>query len=103
MIDLFNKTKGTPLKYDEFKKYEIKSYRKGQWRFMFKNNYGASVIKHWGSFGYEEDKFELAVLYFDEEGNSHISYNTPIADDVIGHLDNDEVLELLRKIKDLKE
>ena len=70
---------------------------------MFENNYGASVIKHWGSFGYEEDKFELAVLYFDEEGNSQITYNTPIADDVIGHLDNDEVLELLRKIKDLKE
>ena len=47
--------KGTPLKYDDFKKYEVESFSRGQWRFMFENNYGASVIKYWGSFGYEED------------------------------------------------
>lgn len=113
----------TPLKYDDFKKYEISEddlfeFRKEfdniysllkdekykyhyEYRFKFENGYGASVIKHFGSYGFEKDLFELAVLYFDEDGNSHLSYNTPITDDVIGWLNNDEVLELLDKIKNL--
>lgn len=75
----------------------------GQWLFRFENNYGASVIKHWGSYGYNEDKFELAVIYFNEKGDYHLTYDTPITDDVIGYLDNEEVLKLLEKIKRLKE
>lgn len=54
-----------------------------------------------GSFGFEDDLFELAVLYFDEEGNSHLSYSTEITDDVIGHLSNEEVMNYLYKIKEL--
>lgn len=103
LLDEINNPKGTPLKYDEFKKYKISSLGVGQWRFKFENNYGASVVKHWGSYGYEEDKFELAVIYFDENGKDYITYNTPITDNVIGWLDNNEVLELLKKIKNLKE
>lgn len=82
-------------------KYHLLEF--GQWRFKFKNNYGASVVKHFGSYGYEQDKFELAVLRFEENGTDYITYNTPITDNVIGWLDNNEVLELLEKIKNLKE
>lgn len=82
-------------------KYHLLEF--GQWRFKFENNYGASVVKHFGSYGYEQDKFELAVLRFEENGTDYITYNTPITDNVIGWLDNNEVLELLKKIKNLKE
>lgn len=92
----------TPLKYNKFKKYYIGANTAGQWIFKFNNNYGASIIKHLGSYGYEKDLFELAILYFDEEGKSHLSYNTPLTDDVIGYLSNNEVMELLEKIKKLK-
>ena len=67
------------------------------WEFMFPNGYGASVIKHRGSYGSEDDLFELAVLK-DGEG---LCYSTPITDDVIGWLDNQEVLDLLKKISEL--
>lgn len=74
----------------------------GQWCFKFKNNYGASVVKHYGSYGYYKDLFELAVLYFDENGKAHLTYSTPITSDVVGNLSNDEVLEILDQIKNLK-
>ena len=97
-IDEIKNPKGTPLRYDKFKQYEIETNEKGHWIFKFPNNYGASVIKHYGSYNYEEDKFELAVLH-----NNKLTYSTPITDDVIGWLSNDEVINLLETIKSLKE
>lgn len=70
-------------------------------RFKFDNNYGASVIKHIGSYGYEKDLFELAVIHFDENGESELCYETQITDDILGCLSNDEVLDILGKIKKL--
>lgn len=105
------------LIYDDYKKYEVLWKEKKEFdnsfkllapysfshRFRFENNYGASVIKHYGSYGYEEDLFELAVLFYKDENDKKgdLTYNTPITDDVLGYLTNDEVLELLRKIKEL--
>lgn len=73
------------------------------WVFKFENNYGASVIKHWGSYGFENDLFELAVLEYDEDdlNKYHLTYDTPITDDVCGHLTNKEVMELLERIRGL--
>ena len=101
----------TDLIYDDYKKYEYLYEGKEEFdnsfkmfggdsyshRFKFENGYGASVIKHYGSYGYEEDLFELAVL----DSNGSLCYDTTIADDVIGHLTNDEVLKLLEIIKNL--
>lgn len=99
----------TDLKYDNYKEYEdlegMEKFNKtfAIWgdsynhRFKFPNGYGASVIKHYGSYGYEEDLFELAVL---KEGK--LCYDTEITNDVIGYLKNDEVLELLERIKNIK-
>lgn len=93
----------TDLKYDDYKKYEvpIPEVHEGfnHW-FKFNNNYGASVIKHKFSYGYEDDLFELAVLYF-EDDKPYITYSTPITNDVIGNLTNEEVIELLERIKNL--
>ena len=99
----------TPLKYDNFKEYYIedkKSYWKAgkqQWEFRFKNGYGASVIKHYGSYGYEDDLFELAVIKFNKGNNWELCYTTPITSDVIGHLSNNDVLRYLLKIQRLDE
>ena len=95
----------TPLKYGLYGEYLIKEVnegeRKRQYVFRFPNNYGDSIIKNIGSYGYEGDLFELAVLYF-EGDKFEIAYNTPIAQDVVGFLSNDDVLNLLEDIKKLK-
>lgn len=72
-----------------------------QWRFKFNNGFGASVIKHFGSYGFEDDLFELAVLEWTGEYHE-ITYDTPISDDVVGYLTNDEVMNYLYQIKGLQ-
>lgn len=104
------------LVYDDFKKYEVFYEGKEDFdnsfkyftpysfshRFRFKNNYGASVVKHFGSYGFEEDLFELAVLDYEGNEEGHLCYSTKITNDVEGFLRNDEVLKLLNQIKNLK-
>lgn len=96
----------TPLQYDKYKEYYFENSGmwmsgKHQWLFKFKNGYGASVIKHYGSYGFEDDLFELAVIELNKKNSWNICYNTPITDDVMGYLSNEEVLELLERIKNL--
>ena len=49
----------------------------------------------------------MAVIFWftDNDGNErhHLAYNTSIADDVMGNLNNDEVMETLYEIKKIKE
>lgn len=63
--------------------------------YEFPNGYGASVINHTYSYG-----LELAVIYWRGE-EFDLVYDTPITDDVIGHLTNERVEELLLKIENL--
>ena len=72
-----------------------------QYIFRFENDYGASVIKHGGSYGRELDLWELAVIKFDNNDEWHLNYDTEITDDVIGSLTDDEVRDLLTQIKEL--
>ena len=65
--------------------------------YQFPNGYGASVVKHRGSYGYEKGLWELAVLDFD----GSLCYTTEITNDVIGHLNDPEVDRLLRRIEQL--
>lgn len=64
----------------------------------FPNGYGASVIKHAGSYG-----VELAVLAFEEAtGESRLVYDTPVTYDVIGWIESpDELARYLRAIAGL--
>lgn len=66
-----------------------------QRKYKFPNGYGASVVKGEYTYGGNEGLWELAIL--DEGG--HIDYSTPITDDVIGYLTENEVNELLNKIE----
>ena len=69
--------------------------------FRFENNYGASIIKLFGSYGYEENLWELAVIQFDEDNEYDITYDTPITKDVEGRLTDEDVRNLLARIKEL--
>ena len=93
----------TDLNYKGYEKYLYESHIKlGRYQYVFRfdNGYGASVIKHAYSYGYEEDLWELAVLEF-YDGDYHICYDTEITDDVIGYLTDKEVCAYLDRIKEL--
>lgn len=61
--------------------------------YTFPNGYGASVVKHEFSYGGKDDKWELALLKDDA-----LLYEPPLFEDVIGHLTNKEVDNLLKQI-----
>lgn len=87
---------------DEYKQYLIrkgKQYDGIQYVFKFPNGYGASVIKTRYSYGSEQDLWEMALIFFDEDGSSDLTYERDFDDDVKGYLTDDNVIELLEKIK----
>ncbi len=73
-------------------------------RWLFSNGYGVSVIRKYTSYGfYKGGKFELGVIKGESLEDSGLTYQTPITDDVIGHLKSEEVLEIAKEVKDLEE
>jgi len=66
-------------------------------RINFDNGYGASVIKSPHSYGGNQGLYELAVIKDDA-----ICYNTPITDDVLGYLTENDVTKYLGQIQELK-
>ena len=66
-------------------------------RINFDNGYGASVVKSLYSYGGNQDLYELAVIKDDA-----ICYDTPITDDVLGYLTEDDVTKYLGQIQELK-
>jgi len=73
-------------------------------QFLFKapNNYGASIVKHDFSYGNKQGLWELAVVKYEENEtnvqNFSLCYTTPITDDVLGWLTEEQVNETLDKI-----
>lgn len=102
------KMKYTDLVFDEATKdledaiIERRTHFDGLARvFRFDNGYGASCVKHIGSYGGKKDLWEIAVIKFDDNDKWDLCYDTDITNDVIGWLDNDEVMSTLRQIKAL--
>ena len=136
--------KNLNLNYEGFEEYLIErtdsSTRIGlrklpgvQYVFRFENNYGASVVKRLGSYGYDQDLWDLAVIRFgkydelcieyfenhdcdeeleesdededaedeDEDDVYILAYDTPITDDIVGRLTDEDVRNLLARIKEL--
>lgn len=87
---------------DDYQQYLIAKkelYDDVQYIFKFPNDYGASVIKRRYSYGYEKDLWEMGLIFFDEDGDWHLTYERDFDDDVKGYLTDDNVIELLEKIK----
>lgn len=85
---------------EKFEQYLVDKYPHNggiQYKYVFDNKYGASIIKHEFSYGHEEDLWELAVMY-----KNRLCYDTPITGDVEGYLTDKDVAKLLQEIKDLK-
>lgn len=72
--------------------------------YRFENGYGASVICTPYSYGGPQGLKEIAVIKFFGPGERdwHITYDTPITDDVLGYLTDEEVEVYLELIKGLK-
>lgn len=75
--------------------------------YRFDNGYGASVVRFTllgglgGSYGASEGLWEMAVLQWKGDDDYELTYDTPITEDVIGWLSDEEVEEKLRAIRDL--
>ena len=84
-----------------FKDLEFVSHAAGMGgvmsRIQFENGYGASVVKTDYTYGGDKGLYELAVL--DSEG--HLTYSTPVTDDVIGYLRPEDVTDVMAKIQQL--
>ena len=75
------------------KKYDI--HNGVGYEYQFDNGYGASVVKHDGSYGGKQGLYEIAVL----DSTGDLCYSTPITDDVIGYATEDKVLDTLHRIR----
>ena len=65
------------------------------------NDYGASVLQSSISYGNTEGLYELAVIKFNSEDPEDwdIDYDTPITDDVLGWLTEEDVQRYLHQIE----
>jgi hypothetical protein len=67
-------------------------------RMSFDNGYGVSVVSHTYSYGGKDGLFEVAVL--DKDGN--LTYDTPVTNDVIGYLTEEDVTDVMKQVQELK-
>ena len=71
-----------------------------QAKHFFDNGYGVSVVKFPGSYGFEEDLYEVAILQGTED-KWEITYDTPITNDVLGHRDEQDINNILEEVQAL--
>lgn len=67
---------------------------------FFPNGYGVSVVRFPGSYGYEQDLYEVAVIKGNED-DYVLCYDTPITDDVMGHRDERDVEIIMEEVESL--
>ena len=69
---------------------------------IFDNHYGVSVIKGPYTYGGREGLYELAVLIMTPDMKySELCYNTPITNDVMGHLTPEDVTRIMKQVSEL--
>lgn len=85
---------------ESWHRYEY--HRKFMYRVSFPNNkYSASIIKGYGTYGRANDQFEVGIIC-----DGDLTYDTDItadSHDVIGHLEEEDVLAIIRLLKRLDE
>lgn len=77
-----------------------------QYVFDCGNGFGASVVRHMWSYGSGKGKWELAVIEFSDSkdlAKFSLHYDNDIVDgDVLGYLDESEVMNILEKIVNIQ-
>lgn len=69
---------------------------------QFGNGYGASIVRGPHTYGGPDGLYEVAVIRFEgETGEWHLTYDTPVTDDVLGYLTEEDVARHLTEIHDL--
>ena len=71
-----------------------------QSRHFFPNGYGVSVVRFPGSYGYEQDLYEVAVIQGNDD-DYDLCYDTPITDDAMGHRDEIDVENIMEEVQAL--
>jgi hypothetical protein len=67
-------------------------------RMHFDNGYGVSVVSHSHSYGGRDGLYEIAVLDSDDK----LTYDTPVTNDVIGYLSEEDVTDVMKQVQELK-
>ena len=67
-------------------------------RMHFDNGFGVSVVSHSYSYGGRDGLYEVAVL----DSNDELTYDTPVTNDVIGYLTEEEVSDVMKQVQELK-
>ena len=66
-------------------------------RMHFENGYGVSVVSHSYSYGGRDGLYEVAVL----DSNDELTYDTPVTNDVIGYLTEEDVSNVMKQVQEL--
>ena len=66
-------------------------------RMHFENGYGVSVVSHSYSYGGRDGLYEIAVL----DSDDNLTYDTPVTNDVIGYLTEEDVTDVMKQVQDL--
>lgn len=72
--------------------YTVGSFTGNQARMEFDNGYGVSVINY--GYGRDEGLYELAIMRDDG-----LCYDTPITNDVLGYLTEEDVTKYMRLVQ----
>lgn len=75
LMGMFDKT-GLFKKFLIEETYLEDKYRGYQAIFKFENGFGASVVYHYGTYGFDSEQLELAVIKFDANENWELTYGT---------------------------
>jgi hypothetical protein len=67
---------------------------------FFDNGYGVSVVRFPGSYGFEQNLYEVAILKGTKETHE-LCYDTHITDDVLGHRDETDINNILEEVQAL--
>ena len=66
-------------------------------RMHFDNGFGVSVVSHSYSYGGRDGLYEVAVL----DSNDELTYDTPVTNDVIGYLTEEDVTDVMKQVQEL--
>jgi len=86
-----------PTTFQELKFQDHTLVGRKQCIVQFPNGYGASIVQGEHTYGGSKGLYELAVF----GKNGEITYDTPITDDVLGYLSEEDVEKTLTEIKNL--